>query len=285
MKLSEMRQILAERDIQLTRSLGQNFLHDGNLVRKIIALAEFARGDRVLEIGPGLGPLTEQLLADGARVLAVETDRRLVAVLRARLQSALAAPENAPESPPLELLHADALVWLKDEPRDWTGWKLVSNLPYSVASPILVELAATPRPPERLVATLQLEVVRRLVAAPGSRDYGILSLLVQARYQPKGSFTVPRDCFFPAPDVDSGCVCLVRRPVELLASPERPVFARIVKRAFSERRKKAIKLLKHDWPAPVLEAAWRDLALDEQIRAERIGLDHFVQLARRLAAL
>lgn len=283
MKLSEMRQILAERNLQLTRSLGQNFLHDGNQLRRITALAELAPGDRVLEIGPGLGPLTEHFLVAGARVLAVEKDARLVAVLQERFKATLATPGGDSQSPPLELLHADALHWLRDEPRDWTGWKLVSNLPYSVASPILVELAAAVRPPERVVATLQLEVVRRLVAGPGSRDYGILSLLVQMRYRPGGSFAVPRDCFFPAPDVDSGCVCLSRRPVEPLAAEERPVFVRVVKRAFSERRKKALKLLKHDWPVPVLDAVWHELALDEQVRAERITLEQFVEIARRLA--
>src|SRR5271169_2897931 len=131
MKLSEMREILVSRDIQLTKSLGQNFLHDANQLQKIIEAGEISKVDKVLEIGPGLGPLTELLLEKADEVLAIEMDRRLVEVLRERFGSA----KN------LNLLHDDALEFLRREPRDWSDWKLVANLPYSVASPILVELA------------------------------------------------------------------------------------------------------------------------------------------------
>src|SRR5438876_8812386 len=131
MKLSEMRQILAEHGIQLTKSLGQNFLHDANQLRQIVAAAELGRSDKVLELGPGLGPLTELLLAQAGEVLAIEKDRRLVAFLRERFASA----SN------FTLIHDDALEYLRREARDWSDWKLVANLPYSVASPILVELA------------------------------------------------------------------------------------------------------------------------------------------------
>lgn len=322
MKLSEMRALLTTRGIQLTRSLGQNFLHDGNQLRRIVALAELQPGDSVLEVGPGLGPLTEHLLAAGADVLAIEKDARLVTVLAERFGVRARRPEGhsptgtdlaggavtvgsaapgtaspAPEVPEprgplpllphgerLHLVQADALGVVADATRDWTGWKLVANLPYSVASPILVELATAAGAPERLVATLQLEVVRRLMAGPGSKDYGVLSLLVQLRYEPRGSFKIPADCFFPAPDVDSGCVVLVRRPGEALDAAGRRAFVRLVKRAFSERRKKALKLLKFDWPAAVLETAWSDLGLDPQVRAENLGREHFLELARRMPA-
>ncbi len=111
----------------------------------------------------------------------------------------------------LLLLHDDALAFLKREPRDWSDWKLVANLPYSVASPILVELAAGPRAPKMIVATLQLEVARRLMAQADDDDYGILTLLVQLDFEPRGYFKIPPECFFPSPDVDSACVILVRR--------------------------------------------------------------------------
>ncbi|MBK9139396.1 MAG: ribosomal RNA small subunit methyltransferase A [Verrucomicrobia bacterium] len=283
MTLTEMRQVLTERGIQLTRSLGQSFLHDRNQLQRIVSVAAVAPGDRVLEIGPGLGPLTEELLKRGARVLAVEKDSRLVEVLRDRFPSRPAPTSAGEEEAGFELILADALRWLEKVQRDWRGWKVVSNLPYSVASPILVDLALSLHPPDRMVVTLQREVGERLVAGPGGRDYGILSLLVSQRYAARLCFGIPRDCFFPAPDVDSVCVCLERRADEWLNEAERTVFGRVVKRAFSERRKKALKLLKHDWPAPPLDAAWRDLGLDEQVRAERIGLDHFVELAVRLA--
>ena len=187
MKLSEMREVLTRRDIQLTKSLGQNFLHDANQLQKIVEAAELSKADKVLEIGPGLGPLTELLLQNSSEVLAIEMDRRLVEVLRERF----ASTKN------LNLLHDDALAFLKREPRDWSDWKLVANLPYSVASPILVELAQSPRRPERMVTTLQLEVAQRLMAWADDDDYGVLTLLVQLDYEPRGSFKIPADCFFP----------------------------------------------------------------------------------------
>ncbi|HXR04788.1 MAG TPA: rRNA adenine N-6-methyltransferase family protein, partial [Verrucomicrobiae bacterium] len=166
MKLSEMRELLAARGIQLTKSLGQNFLHDANQLRRIVKAAELTKVDKVLEIGPGLGPLTELLLQNAGEVLAIEKDARLVELLRERfkpLTPALSPPSGERVSArtgegKLKLLHADALEFLKHEPRDWSGWKLVANLPYSVASPILVELACGARAPKKIAATLQLEV-------------------------------------------------------------------------------------------------------------------------------
>jgi 16S rRNA (adenine1518-N6/adenine1519-N6)-dimethyltransferase len=180
-------------------------------------------------------------------------------------------------------VQADALRLLASREADWREWKLVANLPYSAASPMLVTLAQAERPPERLVATLQLEVVRRLLAEPGSKDYGILTLLIQLRFEPAGWFKVPRDCFHPVPDVDSGCIRLRRRAAAPLTPAGQRVFNRVVKRAFSERRKKAIKLLKFDWPAATLEEAWRHLGLPELARAEDVSREQFIELAHRLA--
>lgn len=270
MKLSEMKEILAAGGIQLTKSLGQNFLHDGNQLRRILDAAELGPSDKVLEIGPGLGPLTELLLANSGEALAIEKDRRLFNFLEKRF----AGNTN------LKLLHDDALEWLRREPRDWPGWKLVANLPYSVASPILVELAQSGNPPERLVATLQMEVARRLVAASGDDDYGVLSLMIQLRYEPTGHFKIPADCFFPAPDVDSACVALKRREQPLLPADLHPAFERLVKLSFSQRRKMMLKLLKQDWPAEKLETAFNQLGISPQVRAEKVSLEQFAELTR-----
>ena len=274
MTISEMRHALGERGIQLTRSLGQNFLHDANQLRRIVDAADLTPADRVLEIGPGLGPLTELLLARAGEVFAIEKDERLVAFLQDRF----------PGEPKLRLLHADALRLLQREPGDWRGWKLVSNLPFSVASPILVELAMNPHPPERLVATLQLEVVQRLTASVGDDDYGVLSLLVQLRYEPHGMFRIPASCFFPEPDVISACVTLVRREREWLPAELRPAFVRLVKLAFSQRRKMMLKLLKQEWPADNLATALAGLGISVQARAETVRLEQFVELTRLLHA-
>ena len=319
-----MRQLLGERGIRLTKSLGQSFLHDANQLRRIVAAAELSKVDRVLEIGPGLGPLTELLLEEAGEVLAIEKDGRLMEVLKERFKAGQTSrlsqalpdqPNRTGEKPVLRLLHDDALEYLRREARDWSEWKLVANLPYSVASPILVELAQGPggrassraltsgnvwaredarppgqpvvgqslfRGPQRMVATLQLEVAKRLMAKPGTPDYGLLTLLVQLDYEPLSWFKIPAGCFFPEPDVDSACVCLARREQPLLAQEARDAFARIVKRSFSQRRKMMLKLLKEDWPEPRLATEFERLKLSPQIRAEEVSLEQFARMAQAL---
>jgi 16S rRNA (adenine1518-N6/adenine1519-N6)-dimethyltransferase len=281
MKLSEMREILAAHGIQLTKSLGQNFLHDANQLRRIVEAAELSKKDKVLEIGPGLGPLTELLLESAGEVLAIEKDGRLVEFLRERF-GAPSIARQAEQCSALQFIHADALELLKREQRDWSDWKLVANLPYSVASPILVELAQSPKRPERMVTTLQLEVAQRLMARADDDDYGVLTLLVQLDYEPRGSFKIPADCFFPAPNVDSMCVVLQRRARPLLADGQRAAFVKIVKRAFSQRRKMMLKLLKQDWAADKLAAAFAELKISLQERAEKLSLEQFVALTEKL---
>jgi dimethyladenosine transferase len=290
MKLSEMRELLATRGIQLTKSLGQNFLHDANQLRRIVEAAELEKADKILEIGPGLGPLTEWLLEKAGEVLAIEKDLRLVEFLRERFNVAQASRLHnsttllkAGGTPALHLIHADALEFLRRESHDWGDWKLVANLPYSVASTIFVELAQSPKRPERMVATLQLEVAHRLMAKAGDEDYGVLTLLLQLDYELRDWFKIPAGCFFPAPDVDSACVVLIRRDRPLLSESQHATFVKIVKRAFSQRRKKMLKLLREDWPAEKLERAFEKLQLSPQIRAEAVSLEQFVALAQRVA--
>lgn len=271
MKLSEMREVLSRGDIRLTKSLGQNFLHDQNQLRRIVSAGELKKSDKVLEIGPGLGPLTELLIAEAGEVLAIEKDQRLVEFLKRRFA----------DTKSFTLIHDDALDYVKAH-HEWSEWKLIANLPYSVASPILVELAQVEQRPERLVATLQLEVAQRIGATCGDENYGILSLLLQVHYESRGCFKIPASCFFPAPDVDSACVTLVRRVQPLLSQSQTQTFTKIVKRAFSQRRKMVMKLLKQDWTAEALEKAFAELQLSLQIRAEEISLEQFAGLTRIL---
>ncbi len=283
MKLSEMREWLAREQIQLTKSLGQNFLHDGNQLRRIVKAAELSPADKVLEVGPGLGPLTELLVENAAEVLAIEKDARLVEVLQKRFAAGAPGTESAKATPPvLRLVHDDALEFLQREPRDWSEWKLVANLPYSVASPILVELARGERSPRRLVATLQLEVAKRLMARAGHEDYGVLTLLVQLDFEPRDWFRIPAGCFFPQPVVDSACVILARRGRPLLPENLRNNFRALVKQAFSQRRKMMLKLLKQDWPEERLVKAFREAGLSPQTRAESVDLQQFVALTSLL---
>jgi 16S rRNA (adenine1518-N6/adenine1519-N6)-dimethyltransferase len=273
MKLSEMKQILAEHNLTLTKSLGQNFLHDANQLLRITAAAELTKSDKVLEIGPGLGPLTELLLEQAGHVFAIEKDNRLIELLKERFA------QNAS----FELLHADALEYVKQH-RDWRDWKLVSNLPYSVASPILVELAQAQNPPARIVATLQIEVAQRICAEPDTDDYGVLTLLLQLVYESRGWFKIPASCFFPAPDVDSACITLVQRKDPLLAPELHQTFAKIVKRGLSQRRKMMHKLLKSDWPEDKLTTAFSSIGISLQERAEKLSVIQFVELTKLLRA-
>lgn len=268
MTLSEMRHLLATEDLRLTRSLGQNFLHDGNQLRRIVALAEVQPGDDVLEIGPGLGPLTEALLQAGARVLAIEKDHRLIPLLQRRLGT----------QPGFELIHADALEWLASHPRDWSNGKLVANLPYSVGSPILVDLAQSPLPPRALVATLQAEVVDRIRARPATPEYGLLTVLLAEAYQPGSHFRIPASCFFPAPDVASACIRLDRRPAPLVPPERAASFRQLVKRAFSQRRKQLRTVLRGHWPDETLAQAWQSLGFTADVRAETLSPEIFAQL-------
>jgi 16S rRNA (adenine1518-N6/adenine1519-N6)-dimethyltransferase len=273
MNLTQIRQALAAHQIRLTKSLGQNFLHDTHQIARIIQAAELSSTDRVLEIGPGLGALTQRLLEISSHVLSIEKDRRLAQFLATRFA----------QDPHLELIQADALEYLRTSSADWSNWKVVSNLPYSVASPILVEAAQASRPPQRLVVTLQREVVDRLCASAGQAAYGLLTLLIQLRYQPGPAFPIPASCFFPVPEVDSACITLLRRPNLLLDVELVPVFERIVKRSFSQRRKMMLKLLKSDWPVDALESAFAELGISPQIRAEAVTLDQYVRLTTLLA--
>ena len=277
MKLTEMRDLLKQRDIQLTKSLGQNFLHDAHQLQRIANAGKLSPSDKILEIGPGLGPLTELLLKQSSHVFAVEKDGRLVEVLSERFGD----PELATK---FELLHADALELLKNETRDWSDWKLVANLPYSVASPILVELACGARAPQRIAVTLQLEGAQRLMAQADDDDYGILTLLVQIDFKPIEWFKIPAACFYPAPDVDSACVSLERRPEPLLPEALRKTYIRLVKLAFSQRRKMMLKLLKQEWPKEKLEAVFTQLGISHFERAEKLSLQQFVDLTKLLSA-
>lgn len=277
MKRSEIREWLDRHGIRPRRLLGQHFLHDGDQLDRIVGLAELRPDDWVLEIGPGLGPLTERLLAavPQGRVRAWEKDERLAAVLLERLGG----------TERLQVERADALRVLQGAAEDWTGWRMVSNLPYGVASPILVELAQTPHPPERLVVTLQAEVADRVCAGPGSRDYGLLSLLLRLRYEVGPRFGIGRECFHPIPKVNSACVRLDLRPEPWLRTEsELGTFERLVRRGFSQRRKMMSKLLRQDWPLEAVDQVLAVAGVDRRARAEQVGLEQYVEMTRWLVA-
>jgi len=273
MTLSAIKALLRKHDIQLTRSLGQSFMHDENQIGRIVDLAEVGAGDNVFEIGPGLGPLTEVLLERSGSVLAIEVDARLVETLKIRFAGKKG----------FGLIHTDALEYIREGEVDWRDWKLVANLPYSVGTPILVDLAAPGVAPRSMTVTLQKEVVDRIAAEPGKKAYSLLTLLLNATYEPEGEFLIPAGCFFPPPAVDSACIRLTRRETPLVDAALYPTYVKVVKRGFSQRRKMMLKLLKQDWTAEKLAAAYEAAGVDEKIRAEALTIEQFVQLAASLA--
>lgn len=275
MNLVEIKETLRAHRVGPSQKLGQNFLHNSHYLNRIAGLADIVSGDRILEIGPGTGALTDVLLAQGGFVRAIEKDRRLVEHLSARYHG-----NNS-----LELISGDGLDYLQESSLDFSEWKMVSNLPYSVASPILVELAAKIAPPKQVVATVQLEVADRIRADAGRRDFGLLSLLIQSRFVIGECLRIPSGCFFPVPEVESACISLVRRTVQFLEPLEMEVFRQIARRGFSQRRKMMINLLKQDWPEKALNDGFAQLGLSPRVRAEAVTLEQFGALARMFSGL
>ena len=251
--------------------LDQHFLSDPAAADAIVRAAAVRRGEPVLEIGPGRGVLTERLLAAGAKVTAVEIDERLAASLPLRLKS-----------PDLEVVRADFLrLELSALPAVRV---VVSNLPYSVGTPITLKLLDWPVWQEA-VLMFQKEVAERMTAAAGGRDYGPLTLAVGLRAQAHALFTVGRDRFRPPPKVDSGVVLLSRPPRNRLPGDvAEAAFTGLVKAAFSQRRKMAAKTLAGALGLPRVEVdkAFAAAGVPVTARAETIPFESFVALTRLL---
>ncbi|MCU0793065.1 MAG: 16S rRNA (adenine(1518)-N(6)/adenine(1519)-N(6))-dimethyltransferase RsmA [Opitutaceae bacterium] len=231
---SETRDALAKLGVHPKHALGQNFLIDGNIVRKSLELAKVAPGDRVVEVGPGLGTLTRTLLEAGAEVWAVERDAML-----ARYLSEEVAPLHAGR---LHLLVADAMDHpIADIPDPLTRpFKVVANLPYAISTPWMDAVLEGPLP-ERLVLMLQYEAAQRYMARPGSKLFGSISIFLQSAFDLAPGHKVSGHCFHPRPDVDSYLFNIVRKPQPLLF-PRRSKMA--IRACFQQRRKQIGTLLR-----------------------------------------
>jgi 16S rRNA (adenine1518-N6/adenine1519-N6)-dimethyltransferase len=267
MTLSEIREVLARLGTEPTRSLGQNFLHDQNLARAIIAALDIRPGDHIVEIGPGLGALTAYLVRPEIRLTLVEKDGRLAAYLSEKFAA-----------PGVRVVHADALDL------DLRGlWgcgpvKVVGNLPYYVSTPIIEKFTSALSPASRLVLTLQIELARRLNAVPRTKAYGAMTVCVNRRWRASFLRRLPASVFFPVPKVDSAVVSLDRRPAADVCPLDESDFDALVRRGFSERRKQLRNLLPELRPRwPELTAA---LAVPETVRAEELALAQWESLAR-----
>ena len=256
------------------KRLGQHFLIDPNLLRKIVSLAEIQASDSVCEIGPGGGALTGLLCQVARRVLALEVDPRMVEFLKTEL----AGQDN------LVVQEQDALKYPFDQLPPSTV--VVANLPYNISTPIMFRLLEAQENISRMVLTVQLEVAQRLVAKPSTKDYGVLSVMVQHLAEVKFGFKVSRNCFRPVPDVDSGVVRLDIRQ----GHQEEPVdlthFQRMVRVAFGQRRKTLMNALRSARiPDEFLYQVQLDTGIILTRRAETLSVQEFRSLSRAILHL
>src|SRR6478735_4392167 len=274
---AEIRELAGRLGVRPTKTLGQNFVHDGGTVRKIVRAADVRTGERVVEVGPGLGSLTLGLLEAGASVVAVEIDP----VLAKQLPTTVAA--HVPDlGDRLEVVGADALevTTLPGEPPT----ALVANLPYNVAVPVLLTFLERFDSLERVLVMVQAEVADRLAAPPGSRTYGIPSVKAAWYASAHRAGTVGRSVFWPVPNVDSALVALDRREPPTTTATREEVFA-VVDAAFAQRRKMLRSALAGI--AGGSEAATRALeaaGVDPQARGEAVDVAAFARVAEQLRA-
>ena len=261
--------ILNRFKLRADKKLGQNFLIDENVVHQIVAAAELSEADTVLEVGPGVGTLTQGLAESKARVVAVELDTRLLPVLATTL--------NGYDN--VRVVHGDILKVNIMEEVGAPSFKVCANLPYYITTPIIFALLEKRLPMERLVAMVQKEVAERMAAQPGGKEYGALSVAIQYYTEPKIAFIVPPTSFIPAPAVDSAVIVCKRRekpPVEVC---DEGLFFRVVKAAFSLRRKMLSNSLKNMGIKSEQVAKWLELAgVDGKRRAETLSLEDFAKL-------
>lgn len=276
---AEIRDLAGRLGIRPTKTLGQNFVIDGGTVRKIVRSAGVVAGERVVEIGPGLGSLTLGLLEAGASLVAVEIDPVLAGALPATVAAHL--PEVA-GTDRFTVVTADALEVTELPGAAPTA--LVANLPYNVSVPVLLTFLERFPSLERVLVMVQAEVADRLAAPPGSRTYGVPSAKVAWYASARRTSTVARSVFWPVPNVDSALVRLERREPPRTTASRVEVFA-VVDAAFAQRRKmlrSALGTLAGS--VEIAEAALRAAGVDPQTRGERLDIEAFTRVAEALAA-
>lgn len=267
------RHILKAFDLHASKRLGQNFLIHGGTVEAIVETADICPGDRVLEIGPGIGTLTQGLAEAGASVTAVELDKKLPAVLAETLSG-----YDRVRIVGGDILKTDIPAFMGEEP-----FKVVANLPYYITTPILLTLLERRLPITRIVTMVQREVAERMIALPGGRDYGALSVAVQYYAEPRLAIEVSPRCFLPPPAVESAVMdCVVRKTPPVEVEDEKHFF-RVVRAAFGQRRKTIGNALKSlGLPRDILQGALSKAGIDPLRRGETLSLSEFAALAGAL---
>lgn len=267
--------LIQQQGFRFKKRFGQNFLIDGRVLERIIAGAAITKDDTVLEIGPGIGTLTQALCEAAGEVIAVEIDRELIPIL----QKTLAAYQN------VRVVNEDILKLdlsaLSEKPL-----KVVANLPYYITTPIIMGLFESGAPLASITVMVQKEVADRMQAAPGGKDYGALSLAVQYYAEAKIIANVPPNCFIPRPNVGSAVICLTKHANPPVQTEDAAWMFQLIRAAFAQRRKTLMNALKNDAALGLgreaIAQALTALSLSEDIRGERLSLAQFAALADTL---
>lgn len=277
---SQVREVLDRYGFTFSKGLGQNFLIDGNIVRKIVRSADIGKDDYVLEIGPGMGTLTEELALNAKKVIALEIDERLRPVLAETLD-----PYDN-----VEVVYGDVLkLPLREIIEEKCGGqpvKVVANLPYYVTTPIIGRLIEENLPLKSISVMVQKEVADRMVAKPHTKDYGSLTLFVGFYTEPQIMMKVPKTVFMPQPKIDSSVIRLnVKKD---LPDTNRDSYFKLVRAAFSKRRKTLINALSTyglEADKEEIREALRRAGIEETVRGEDLHMDDYIRLARELPNL
>ncbi|MGM7684075.1 16S rRNA (adenine(1518)-N(6)/adenine(1519)-N(6))-dimethyltransferase RsmA [Cytobacillus sp. Hm23] len=277
--------ILEKYGFSFKKSLGQNFLIDTNVLRRIVDHAELGEESGVIEIGPGIGALTEHLAKSANKVVSFEIDQRLLPVL----QETLSIYDN------VKIIHSDFLkanveLVIKEEFGEMKDLMVVANLPYYVTTPIIMKLLIEQIPIRGIVVMLQKEVADRMTAAAGTKDYGSLSIAVQYYTKAEKVMTVPKTVFVPQPNVDSAVIRLTRRDHPVVNVENEDHLFTIVRASFAQRRKTILNNLVNQLPngkqkKEVIEEALRSANIDPKRRGETLAIEEFALLSNTLLRL
>lgn len=271
------RQILNQYNLTLKKSLGQNFLTDDHVLNKIVSAADLTNQSGVIEIGPGIGALTERISERAGKVVAVELDQRLVPVLG----------DIFKDNNKILVKHGDALKVdfheiIREDLGECNSIHVVANLPYYVTSPILVRLLEERLPLQNIVIMIQKEVADRLAATPGTKDYGSLSVLVQYYTEPSIVTRVPSHVFVPRPNVDSAVVKLAVRSEPAIEVVNESLFFQVVRASFAQRRKTLLNTLHSNlltqYSKQDIENLLLKIEIDPKRRGETLNLQEFARL-------
>lgn len=275
-----VKKILSKYGFKFSKSLGQNFLMDGNIVRKIADAGEITSEDYVIEIGPGIGTLTEELALRAKKVVAIEIDKTLLPIL----------DETIGKYKNVEIVHGDVLKvdmkQLINEKLNGGPVKVVANLPYYVTTPIIGKLIEDNLNLDAIIVMVQKEVAERMESSPGGKEYGSLSIFVNFYSEPKIIVKVPKTVFMPQPKIDSAVIKLDIK--KELPDVDKEKFFKIVKASFSKRRKTLINSLStygFNIHKEVIRDTLKTLDIDENIRAESLSVEDFIKISKTLPPL